>query len=242
MATIADDDRITVYQETRGDFPPVRAFFRDVHTWIKAKALETAAGLGAYFGAQLTDGTWRLIRSSNDLVVQRLESGSWTTKHTYLADTSTGLQILMTPDGTAGIGSNATTHEHGFLVRHINRTGGASVKGTLVSCSTSADREIIKQANEYDMIGVIAESGIAEGSEVWTWCVGSVCQVLYKNSTAATRGNLLIADAVDGRASDIANPGSGLPAVETHFKECGHVMQSANAGTDVLVLASIHFN
>lgn len=140
------------------------------------------------------------------------------------------------------LGYDATTNERGLLVKHINRTGGLSVKGTLISCSTSADREIIKQANEYDTIGVIAEAGIAEGAEVWCWCNGSVCQVLFKDGVAATRGNILVAADTDGRAIDLVNPGGGLPGTDTHFKECGHMLQSVNAGTNVLALASLHFN
>ena len=119
-----------------------------------------------------------------------------------------------------------STDERGFQVRMVNRTGHASVKGELVSCSTSADKEAILQANEYDTVGAVAEAGIAEGSEMWVWVNGSVCQVLYENGSAATRGNILIAAPTDGRAVDIANPGSGLPATNTHFKECGHVLES----------------
>jgi hypothetical protein len=144
--------------------------------------------------------------------------------------------------GVVALGYDSATNERGFLVKAINRTGGASVKGTLVSASTSADQEAIKQANEYDTIGVVQEAGVAEGSEMWVWVNGSVCQVLYKDSVAATHGNILIAADTDGRAIDIANPGGGLPGTDTHFKECGHVMQSVGAGTNVLALAMLHFN
>ena len=137
---------------------------------------------------------------------------------------------------------DATTGERGLQCKMLNKTGGATVKGNLVSLSTATDKGVILQTNTYDTIGVIDEAGVADGSEAWVWMLGSVCQVLYKDSTAATRGNILIADAVDGRASDIANPGGGLPGADTHFQECGHVMESKNAGTDVLVLAILHFN
>jgi hypothetical protein len=149
---------------------------------------------------------------------------------------------ILSHGGVAAIGYDSATNERGFLLKFINRTGGSSVKGTLVSPSTSADREVIKQANEYDMIGVVQEAGVAEGSEMWVWTVGSVCQVLFKDTVAATRGNILLAADTDGRAIDTTNPGSGLPGTDTHFKECGHVLESKSAGTDVLALASIHFN
>jgi hypothetical protein len=143
---------------------------------------------------------------------------------------------------TSAIGEDIVTGARGILTKGINRTGGTSVLGTLVSCSTATDNEYISQTNEYDTIGVVAEAGIAEGSLMWIWKPGSKCQVLFKNSVAATKGNILIAADTDGRAIDITNPGSGLPAADTHFKEVGHVCESKTAGTNVLVLCEIHTN
>lgn len=46
----------------------------------------TAASTGyVYFGAEATDGTWRIGRSGNDLVIERRESGSYVSKQTILA-------------------------------------------------------------------------------------------------------------------------------------------------------------
>jgi hypothetical protein len=149
---------------------------------------------------------------------------------------------IVSQGGVVALGYDSATNERGYLIKMINRTGHTSVKGELVSCSTTADREVILQTNEYDTVGVVQEAGIAEGSEMWVWMLGSVCQVLYKDSNAATRGNILIAADTNGRAIDITNPGSGLPATDTHFKECGHVMESKNSGTNVLALAILHFN
>jgi hypothetical protein len=36
-------------------------------------------------GAIETNGNWRITQSGNDLVIQRLESGTWTTKSTISA-------------------------------------------------------------------------------------------------------------------------------------------------------------
>lgn len=38
-----------------------------------------------YFGDSSTDGSWRIVRSGNNLVIQRLESSTWTTKSTISA-------------------------------------------------------------------------------------------------------------------------------------------------------------
>ena len=143
--------------------------------------------------------------------------------------------------GGAAIGYDSATNERGFLLRFINRTGGNSVKGTLVSASPSADREVIKQASEYDAIGVIQEAGVAEGSECWVWMPGSLCQVLLKDGVGVTRGDLMIHADTDGRA-DVVSPPPPPPTTDTHFKEIGHCFESKTSGTDVLALVCIHFN
>jgi hypothetical protein len=144
--------------------------------------------------------------------------------------------------GVAAIGYDTTTNERGFLLKMINRTGHSSVKGELVAASTSADREVILQASEYDTIGIVQEAGIAEGSEMWVWQVGSVCQALLKNSVTAARGELALAADTDGRLDRTTNPGSGLPGTDTHFKEVGHVLQNVTGGTNQLCLISFHCN
>lgn len=143
---------------------------------------------------------------------------------------------------SVGMGYDSGTSERGFLIKLTNRTGSSSVKGTLVSCSTTADREVVLQANEYDTVGVVQEAGVADGSDMWVWMTGSVCQVLIKDSVAVTHGEILLAADTDGRAIGATNPGSGLPGTDTHFKECGHILQSKSAGTNVLALAILHFN
>lgn len=148
---------------------------------------------------------------------------------------------VITAAGLAAIAGDTTTGERGFLTKMINRTGHTSVKGELVGASTAADKEAILEANQYDTFGVVQEAGIAEGSEMWIWGDGSIAQVLFKDSVASTRGNILLAADTDGRAIDIANPGSGLPGTDTHFTECGHVLESKSAGTNVLVLCRLHF-
>lgn len=143
--------------------------------------------------------------------------------------------------GKVAIGYDSTTGERGLLVRAINGTGATSVKGTVVSRSTTVDEEIVLQANEFDAIGVVAEGGIANGEECWIWKNGSVCQVLFKDGESATRGYLALASDTDGRALNIAVPSTN-PTIGEHFKEIGHVCESAASGTDVLVLVDIHFN
>jgi len=50
---------------------------------VNGKVLSSTGGL--YFGNIDTEGSWRIIRSGNNLVIQRYETGSWTTKSTISA-------------------------------------------------------------------------------------------------------------------------------------------------------------
>jgi Iap family predicted aminopeptidase len=150
------------------------------------------------------------------------------------------LQLISAGDVVA-LGFDPATGERGFLTKIVNGTGAASVKGALVSASTTADNQYIHQANEFDTIGVVAEAGVANGSATWIWKNGSRCQVLLKDGESATRGYLMLAADTDGRARNVAVPNSN-PVVGEHFKEVGHVCESKSSGTNVLALTDIHFN
>jgi len=144
-------------------------------------------------------------------------------------------------DGAAEFPKVKLTVEGGIAVKMTNKTGSASVKGSLISASTTVDNSFILQSNEYDTMGVVYQDGVADGSECWI-VVSGIAEVLMKDGVTPTRGDILIAADTNGRADRTANPGSGLPAVDTHFKECGHLVESKVAGTSVLAKAVIHFN
>lgn len=149
---------------------------------------------------------------------------------------------LIDAGGVVALGYDEATGERGFLCRHTNGTGSSSVKGSIVSMSTTDDNKFVLQANEYDAWGVVAESGVANDGLCWVWKSGSRAQVLVKDTIAVTRAGIMICADTDGRADWLANPGSGLPAVDIHFKEIGHPAESKAGGTDVLVLTDLHFN
>ena len=151
------------------------------------------------------------------------------------------MALVYTGTGFAAVGFDAATGERGFLIKVTNGSGGASVKGTILAASTTADNTVIVEANGYDPIGVCAESGIADGQPMWMWCNGSMAKVLFKDATAATRGNVALCDDVDGRAYDIAVPNAN-PVVAEHFREIGHVCESAEGGENVLACVFLHFN
>lgn len=133
-------------------------------------------------------------------------------------------KVVITPDG-------------GIAISLINKTGAASVKGTVVSTSSTTDNAFMAQASELDSIGVVYESGIADAAACLV-VVAGIADVLLKDGTASTRNHFVFASATDGRAETKAVPAN----IDEHFKEIGHCLESKIAGTDVLFKCVLHFN
>jgi hypothetical protein len=132
------------------------------------------------------------------------------------------------------------TDEGGIALRMTNKTGGASVKGTVVTVYDGGAVNNAVQLTEGDAIdpvGVMYDSGIADGSECWIVIAGRA-QVLLKDGDAGVRGYWLGTSDTAGRAECKAAPGLILE----HMQEIGHCMESASSGTDVLVYGVLHFN
>ena len=138
------------------------------------------------------------------------------------------------------------TEEGGFAVLMLNKTGGVSVRGEVVTTynDTAIDNAVEKIAVDIpNPIGVFEESGIADGEYAWV-IVSGRAYVYYVGNT--TRGHLargfLTADGgsyVIGQALSEALPTSPF-ASDKHFYEIGHVMESrVGAG---LALTNLHFN
>ena len=78
---IGDDDGTPFYPfEVRGD-----GVIAATGTIGTAGNMEVGAAAAYRLGDALTDGSWRIIRSGNDLVIQRRVSGDWVTKSTIAA-------------------------------------------------------------------------------------------------------------------------------------------------------------
>jgi hypothetical protein len=135
------------------------------------------------------------------------------------------------------------TPEGGLAVRMLNKTGGISVKGTVVACSSTTDNAVQKIAVDVpDPIGVIYDSGVADGEYVWVVKSG-IAEVLFIGST--TRKHLargfISADSgyIAGYALSEAVPSSPF-ATDKHFYEIGHINESRTGAG--LAKCSLHFN
>jgi len=134
------------------------------------------------------------------------------------------------------------TPEGGLAIKLTNETGGNSVKGSVVHAGETVANSFELQSDEYDAIGVVYDDGIADGEECWV-VVSGIAEVLLKDSTAATVGYWVKSADTDGRAEVTTAPsGIGAIAASEHFREIGHCLESATAGTDVLVKVVLHFN
>jgi len=125
----------------------------------------------------------------------------------------------------------------------INKTGFPTVKGTIVSASKLYDLSFDLQITQFDAIGVVADSGIADGQMAWIIMQG-IADVLLEDGTVSTRGNFVFASTVDARAnaSQAIPDGGTIASINEHFKEIGHCLETKSAGTNVLCKAIIHFN
>jgi hypothetical protein len=134
------------------------------------------------------------------------------------------------------------TADGGIAVQLINKTGVASVKGSVVSAG-SVDKSFVLNTNEFNAIGAVFEADVADGSPCWVTFAG-MAYVLLANGTAATAGYWVKSHATDGRAdASAALPtGGSFAGVDDHFKEIGHSLESKTAGTNVLCKVMLHFN
>lgn len=140
-------------------------------------------------------------------------------------------------------GKTGKSAEGGNLVKLTNKTGSASVKGHVVTVSSSVDNAVSNiVVDAPDVTMVTYESGVADGDECW-YVEGGIADVYFIGNT--TRAHIargfLTADAgyVSGQALSEAYPVSPF-ASDKHFYEIGHVLESRTGAG--LAKTTLHFN
>lgn len=201
---------------------------------------------------QLVDGSF-FIRGYHSLLLGTIEGGAVTNMTLTPTGLTMGVPIAMGTNKVTGVGdpTNAqdavtkahlethVTPEGGKGYRLTNKTGAASVKGTLIKLDPTNDNSfILTAADDVECMGVVYDNGVADGSECFIVTEGR-CQMLLKDATASTRGNWIKTADVAGRADMTSASPAAAP---THFEEVGHCMESKGADTDVLAFANAHFN
>jgi hypothetical protein len=121
----------------------------------------------------------------------------------------------------------------GTAVKLTNKTGANSVAGQFVRTSTTtADAVQTTAANDVDVIGVVLDAGISDGSEIWV-VVGGIADVLV-DAGGSTLGDRMITSATAGSCAT-----SNTPAIAAHFQEVGHILE-ARVGAG-LARCNLHF-
>lgn len=160
---------------------------------------------------------------NNDIMIYNASSGRW-------ENANQNANFKITPEG-------------GYAIKLINRTGAVSVKGYAVTASSAYDNACSNiVVNVPNPIGVVYESGVADGSPMWV-VVSGIAEAYFANTP--TRGYLargfLTGDAgyVSGQILSEAIPTSPF-ATDKHFYELGHILETK--GAPGLAKMVLHFN
>lgn len=135
------------------------------------------------------------------------------------------------------------TADGGIARKMVNKTGAASVKGTVVETgATVANSFALVGVGDPDPVGVVYEDGVADGSECYVVFTGAA-KVFYVGATSLHDfARVCVAGDTDdeaGKAISEAAPVSPF-ATDKHFQEIGHVIEAI--GSAGLALTMIHFN
>lgn len=130
------------------------------------------------------------------------------------------------------------TAEGGYAIKLTNKTGAASVKGTIVAVKSDTDNAFdLVAIDGTDCIGVVYEAGIADAAECFVVIAGKA-QVLMTNN--ATRGQMaripLNTDTGEEAGKAVA---AALPAA-ADIRHIGTILESKNAGTLCYVALAVN--
>jgi len=139
---------------------------------------------------------------------------------------------------SAGVGNSyfKITPEGGFAVRLTNKSGAVSVKGQIVSHKGTVARAFdLTAVGANHCLGVVYESGIADGAECWV-VVSGIAQVLMKN--AATMGHIcrIPLNTDEGEAAGYAMDAEQSSTASVY--KIGDVLETADAEVLCRVLLS----
>jgi len=134
------------------------------------------------------------------------------------------------------------TPEGGIAVRLLNKTGSDSIKGYIVTASSSVKEAVsLAVLDGPDIIGVFYEDGIPDASYAYVVISGKA-QVYFNGNT--TRGyiarNRYTGDGgSNGQAQSEALPTPPF-STDKHFQEIGHILETRTGAG--LALVNLHFN
>ncbi len=125
----------------------------------------------------------------------------------------------------------------GIAIKLTNKTGSNTVAGQLVkpySATAIDDAFVTIVASDQEIIGIVLEAGVSDGSEAWV-VVNGIADVLM-DAGGSARGDRIISSTTAGSGL-VWNVGG---AVATHFQEIGHCIETRTGAG--LARCVLHFN
>jgi len=133
------------------------------------------------------------------------------------------------------------TPEGGLAVKLLNRTGGPTTKGYVVTTDTTVKGGFTYIPNgDPDPIGVVYDDGIAHSLACWV-VVSGIAEVNFAASISTgwfARSQVTASAYTIGLAVGEALPTPPF-ATDKHFLEIGHILDGGSAGLHKCIL---HFN
>jgi len=129
------------------------------------------------------------------------------------------------------------TVEGGIAVKMTNRTGAASVAGTVVDVSPTYDNAFaVAATSSTDPVGVVYQAGVADGAECWV-VVSGIANVLLKDSTPCGRSDWAYTSASEAGRIDIAT--APITTTGVVYRQVGQCLETKIAGIGVLCKVSL---
>ncbi len=147
----------------------------------------------------------------------------------------TGTGLVSLGDEVEVVQKIKLTSLGGYAIKLTNKTGSNSVAGQLVQTDTTTNDAVnLSGVNSDDTIGIILDSGVSDGTDMWVVVYG-IADVLM-DAVGSVRGDRIISAPVGG----FATPWNVGGAVATHFQEIGHCIETR--GGAGLARCVLHFN
>lgn len=158
--------------------------------------------------------------NNSDLVFITEASNTLSEKMRIQSDGNVGIGTASPTLPVSALEKSGMTPIGGFAIKLTNNTGVNSVEGQLVETDDTDENSYkTADADATDVIGVVYNAGVADGSEVWI-VVGGIAEVLL-DAGGCVHHDRLISSNTAGSA-DVGN----APAVAVHFQEIGHALET----------------
>ena len=115
----------------------------------------------------------------------------------------------------------------GYAVKLTNKTGAATIKGTVVEVDTTEDEAVAIATSPYVVQGFFYEDGVADGEKAWV-VISGIADVLLQDNLASFRGHWGRLSSTQAGRADFSQD---LPGYETGADSVAYTTGSTVSGT-----------